>query len=149
MSPLSFSPIFSHQRDRPCRTFPGRLCTACTQSRSSPSQHPSSSLGEKSEAHKTQPWACAGRLGWGHRAGYSLLSDGPSWWVAKLLSQWFPMKSLQQEVPHLGSLEKKKSSFAGNCFLKTAWPPGEAAEELPCVRCRRGFGSVEPGSQRS
>lgn len=153
MSPLSFSHTFSHQRDRPCRTFPGRLCTACTP------VHifticmlplpqvgiPAEAWGRGVRVTKLTPRACPGKLGWGHRAGCSLLNDSPCWWVVKLLSQWFPMKSLHQEVPHLGSLGKKSSS-AGNCFLKTALEPGEAAEDLMCVRGGRGAGSVEPGS---
>lgn len=70
------------------------------------SQHPSSSLGRGVRVTKLTPWACTGQLGWEHRAGCSLLSDSPSCWVVKLLSQWFPMKSLHQEVPCLGSLGK-------------------------------------------
>lgn len=115
MSPLSFSHTFSHQRDRPCRTFPGRLCTACTP------VHifticmlplpqvgiPAGAWGRGVRVTKLTPRACPGKLGWGHRAGCSLLNDSPCWWVVKLLSQWFPMKSLHQEVPHLGSLGKK------------------------------------------
>lgn len=67
---------------------------------------PAAAWGRWVRGTEVTPWACPGKLGWGHRAGCSLLSDSPSWWVAKLLSQWFPVKSLHQEAPHLGSLEK-------------------------------------------
>lgn len=128
-----------------------------------PSQHPSSSLGEVGEGHKTHPLgtygagAGLGTHSWVQPAP-ALLISSPSWWVVKLLSQLFPVKSPHQEACHLGSLKKKYFS-AGNCFLNTARPPrrscrgtdvcaGRAAEDAKTVepekrwRCERIKGEV-------
>lgn len=57
----------------------------------------------------------------------ALLVYSPSWWVVKLLSQLFPVKSPHQEARHLASLKKNYFS-AGNCCLKTARPPGRSCQ---------------------
>lgn len=138
-----------------CSTFSGKLCSACTHPRFSPSgcfpcpiQHPSSSLGEVGMEHKTHPLDTCGvkqfrdaELG---AACAALAICSPSWWVVKLLSQLFPVKSPHQEAPYLASLKKKYFS-AGNCFLKTAWPPGRSCRGTD-VCARRAAEDTETGA---
>ena len=76
----------------------------------------------------------------------ALLIYSPSWWVVKLLLQLFPVKSPHQEARHLASLKKKYFS-AGNCFLKTAQPPGRSCRgtDVCAGQAAEDAETVEPG----